>query len=145
MASAFRGECRFDLGDDGEKGGRGLFEVIAAVAHVGEERLNIEEIGAFRAAPVLARRVRVKRKISTCIECGKHPRSGERHPRVDEDARERRQGKRRGQGLDAVADACHHGRFALKAHGHIGAKAPREVVPIDGRGVLGVGPAHGSQ
>ena len=75
-ASGFGGERRFDLGDDGEKGGRGRFEVITTVAHVGEERLNIEESGAFRAALVFASVVSVTCGIGACIERGKHPRSG---------------------------------------------------------------------
>ena len=75
LASACRSECRFDLGDDGEQGGRGRFEVIAAVAHVGDERLNIAENGAFRATDFLTLRVSVMHAISACIERGKHPRS----------------------------------------------------------------------
>src|SRR5215467_10327218 len=96
-ASRCGSERRFDLGDDGEKGGRGGFEVIAAVAHVGEEPLNIEDPGALRIDAFPAPLVSLARDIGARIERGKYPCSGQRHARVDEDASERPQRNRSGE------------------------------------------------
>src|SRR5262245_52491408 len=47
-ASGLGTERRFELGDDGKKAGRDGFEVVAAVADVGEDCTDIEENGALR-------------------------------------------------------------------------------------------------